>query len=139
MPGFLADALTWPQNYNAALGVQTAYELGVRPLTFLNDSQPTDPWTIADKKLLMAWTILQKETCHECGNPLWICRSSDNNLSFSVRKGMCYAKLAMDKWRESKAGKNMKDGETPYTVPVRYDEELPLPTRSEWIKEMQED
>lgn len=140
MPDFLADALTWPSNYTAALAVETAYKMGVRPLTFLQaDAQPTEPWTTHDKKLLMAWTILQKETCGECGQPLWICRSSDNNLTFSVRKGMCYAKAAMEKWRESAAGKKTKPGETPYTVPSRYNEELPLPTRSKWMEELQED
>lgn len=140
MPDFLANALTWPQNYNAALAVQTAYEMGIRPLTFiLPNAQPDEPWTMVDKKLLLAWTILQKETCGECGQPLWICRSSNNNITFSVRKGLCYAKLAMEKWQDSTAGKNIKAGETPYTLPSRYDETKPWPTRTEWLQELQED
>lgn len=140
MPDFLADALTWPHNYNAHLAVETAYNMGVRPLTFLlEDAQPTDPWTVYDKKLLMAWTTLQKETCNECGQPLWICRSSDPNLGFSVRKGLCYSKREMHKWSESAAGKAAKDYETPYTVPTRYDENIPLPTRAMWIKELTEE
>lgn len=140
MPDFLADALTWPSNYAAALAVQTAYETGIRPLVFLQeDAQPTDPWTSYDKKLLLAWTILQKETCTECGQPLWICRSDNNNLTFSVRKDMCYAKLAMEKWRKSKAGENVKPGEVPYTVPVQYDKTKPLPLRTEWLEQLQEE
>jgi hypothetical protein len=140
MPDFLADALTWPQNYRAAIAVQTAYDMGVPPLTFLkDDSQPTDKWTDADKKLLMAWTILQKETCQECGQPLWICRSNNNNLTFSVRKGLCYAKLAMEKWKDTSAGKNTKPGEVPYVLPSRYDETLPLPSRRDYLQQLAED
>lgn len=140
MPDFLADSLTWPQNYSAALAVQTAYEMGVPPMTFLKEeSQPTDQWTPADKRLLMAWTILQKETCQECGQPLWICRSNNKNLSFSVRKGMCYAKLEMEKWRESTAGKNMKNGEVPYVIPRRYNEAEPLPSRRDYLAQLAED
>lgn len=140
MPDFLANALTWPQNYTAALAVQTAYEMGIRPLVFLqDDAQPTDAWTQEDKKLLMAWTILTKETCGECGQPLWICRSDNNNLTFSVRKGMCYSKLAMEKWKETNAGKNIKAGEVPYVMPQRYDEEIPLPTRMDYLRQLSED
>lgn len=140
MPDFLADALTWPHNYPALLAVETAYKMGVRPLTFmLDDAQPNEKWTVYDKKLLMAWTILDKETCTECGQPLWICRSSDSNLGFSVRKGLCYAKKAMHDWRESAEGKRAKEWETPYTVPSRYDETTPLPTRRAWMEELAEE
>lgn len=140
MPDFLADALTWPHNYSANLAVQTAYEMGVRPLTFLlEEAQPTDPWTVYDKKLLLAWTILNKETCGECGQPLWVCRSNDNNLGFSVKKGLCYSKREMHKWKESQAGKNAKDYESPYVVPTRYDESIPLPTRQSWLEELTEE
>lgn len=140
MPDFLAEALTWPQNYKHALGVQTAYEMGVRPLTFiLKDAQPDEPWTEADKKLLLAWTILQKELCAECGNPLWICRSDDQNVSFSVRKGHCYAKAKVEAWRESPAGKNLKKGEVPYVVATRYNEKKPFPSRSDYLAQLEED
>lgn len=140
MPDFLADALTWPQNYSSAIAVQTAYEMGIRPLTFLvKNAQPTEPWTQADKRLLMAWTILQKESCQECGQPIWICRSSNNNLTFSVRKGLCYAKLAMKKWSDSPAGKKMGDGDVPYVIPKRYDEDIPLPSRRDYLAQLSED
>lgn len=114
--------------------------MGIPPLSLiLPDTQPTDKWTIADKNLVMAWTILEKETCQECGKPLWICRSSDSNLAFSVRKGMCYAKLAMEKHRETPAGKDPKKGETQYVVSTRFDEELPLPSRRNYLEELADD
>lgn len=101
--------------------------------------QPSDPWTAIDKKLLTAWTVLQKETCGECGQPLWICRSNNNNLTFSVRKGMCYAKLAMEKWRDTPGGKEPKKGEVPYVIPSRFDEDIPLPSRMDYLEQLAED
>lgn len=108
-------------------------------MTFLNDdAQPTDPWTPQDKKLLMAWTILQKETCNECGQPIWICRSSNNNVTFAVRKGVCYSKMAMEKWTKDRKDKP-KPGETAYTIVSLIDETKPLPTRAEYLMELNED
>lgn len=141
MPDFLAEALTWPQNYSYALAVETAYKTGIRPLTFIvKDAQPDEPWTDADKKLMLAWTILERETCSECNQPLWICRSEDNNLGFSVRKGMCYAKKEVEEWQKKPAGKNIKAGEVPYVVPVKvYDKTKSFPRRSDYFKQLEEE
>lgn len=119
MPGFLAEVLTWPNNYGFTIAVQTAMELQLPPTVLLTDKQPTEGWSRADKKLAIAWTILKKETCNQCGQPLWICRSSNKNLTFSVRKGVCYAKAELDKW-EKKNGKDLKPGEAPYVMPKMY-------------------
>lgn len=139
MPDFLADALTWPSNYAHLLGVETAYKLGVPPTLMILDSRTTGTeWTKSDKKLAMAWTILQRETCRECGQPLWICRSDNKSLTFSIRTDTCYAKAALDKWGESKQGKNLKKGEAPYVVPNMRSEE-PLPSRRSYLERLAED
>jgi len=139
MPGFLADALSQPLNYKAALAVETAYQTGIAPSVFLYDNrQPSDPWTKEDKKLLVAWTILQKETCQECGQPLWICRSNNKELTFSVKKTICYAKAEMEKW-DKKHGKDLKPGEIPYVLPRMLDEADPLPGRQEYLEQLVED
>jgi hypothetical protein len=105
------------------------------------EAQPDAKWTMMDKKLLMSWKIMEHETCGSCGQPLWICRSDSNNLSFAVRTKTCYAKAAMDKWEESPAGKKTleKPGITPYIEPTRYDESIPLPTRLDWYKQLEEE
>lgn len=142
MPDFLADALSYPQNSVTRLAVETAFKMGIRPQTFMsNTAQPGEPWDKMDKKLLLAWTLLEQESCGECGQPLWVCRSDSNNLSFSVRTKTCYAKMAMDTWRDSTAGKKAMErpGVVPFVIPTRYDESIPLPTRTDWYKQLEEE
>jgi hypothetical protein len=139
MPDFLAEVLTWPSNYANTLAVETAMNLHLPPTVMLIDErQPSEGWSSADKKLAVAWTILQRETCRECGQPLWICRSSNRQLQFSVRTDTCYATAAVKKWQNSSRGKKLKDGEYPYVVPFTIDKS-PLPTRLEYLKEISDD
>lgn len=139
MPGFLAEVLTWPNNYSATLAVEAAIKLQLPPTVMLLDGrQPTDGWDDADKKLAMAWFILQREICQLCHQPLWICRSSNKDLMFSVRTDMCYATRELEKWRKSPKGKNLKDGESPYIVARMRDTEARLPSRNEYLKELSE-
>lgn len=139
MPDFLADVLTWPKNYHFAIAVQTAYEMGLPPSLLIYDAKtsPTE-WSQMDKKLVMAWTILQKETCQMCGQPLWICRSSEKNLQFKVRRDLCYASAELEKWKKSKAAKNLKDGEYPYVVADMIGDEN-LPSRKAYLQELNEE
>lgn len=137
MPGFLADALTWPSNYRYTIAVETAMKLNLPPSVMLTElGQPADGWSRADKKLAMAWIILQKETCKNCGQPLWICRSSNKNLMFSVRTGICYAKAELEKWEVSPRGKKLKKGEHPFIVAQMRNKETPLPSRAEYMAEL---
>jgi hypothetical protein len=137
MPDFLAEVLTWPKNYSYTLAVQTAMDLHMPPTTFIMATkQPTDPWTAIDKKLALAWTVLNRETCKECGQPLWICRSSNKNLNFSVRTDVCYAKAELDKFSK---GKEFGPGEHPYIVPFMRDETEKFPARAEYIEELNEE
>lgn len=139
MPGFLAEVLTWPKNYEYAIAVETAMNLKLPPTVMLQeDRQPTEGWSGADKKLAKAWTILQKETCGKCGQPLWVCRSSNRDLLFKVRKGLCYASAELEKWE---AGKNstLKKGEYPYILAEMRNETDPLPSRRDYLKELADD
>lgn len=139
MPDFLAEVLSWPQNYQHTIAVQTAYELGIPPTSLiLPDKQPSDPWTPQDKKLAIAYTILKRETCGKCGQPLWICRSSNNMLSFSVRSDVCYAAAALDSYNNNKTTKKERPGEYRYVVPVMLNDE-PMPRRIDYLKEQLED
>lgn len=137
MPDFLAEVLTWSNNYYNAIAVQTAYELGLPPTSFLGDKQPSEEWSREDKKLAMAWTILQKETCQKCGQPLWICRSSNKNILFRVRKATCYAAAELEKKQDDKRFKLAK-GEYAYAVPYTLDES-PLPSRRDYLESLSED
>jgi hypothetical protein len=139
MPDFLAEVLSWPQNYQHAIAVQTAYELGLPPTSLiLPDKQPSDPWSPQDKKLAIAYTILKRETCSQCGQPIWICRSSNSMLAFSVRSDVCYAKAALDRHNNSKTAKKEGPGEFRYVVPEMLNGDA-FPRRMDYLKEQIED
>lgn len=112
--------------------------MGLPPTMFMTDRQPTDGWTREDKKLAIAFTILQKETCNQCGQPIWICRSDNKNLGFKVKTAICYAKRELDKWGESARGKNIGKGEYAYIEAFMYSDEK-LPSRDDWIKQEMEE
>lgn len=136
MPDFLADALTWPQNYKYTVAIETAMRLNLPPSVMLvRGKTAADGWAEYDKKLAMAWVILDRETCKDCGQPLWICRSSNRDLMFSVRTDLCYASAEFEKWQDSKKAKNLKKGEKPYIV-AKMREDTPKPSRLEYLKEI---
>jgi len=140
MPDFLAEVLTWPSNYGIALAVQTAMDLNLPPtVMILADRQPTDGWSPQDKKLAIAWTVLQRETCTKCGQPMWVCRGSNKNIGFSVRKGMCYQSAELEK-RSDREGAKLKKGEYFYATPKTYDD-TPLPgaLRKAYMEELAEE
>ncbi len=112
--------------------------MGLPPTSFiLHGKQPSDPWTDEDKKLALAWVILQKETCPKCGQPLWICRSSDKNLGFKTKKGLCYSARENEEWMK-KNEKRLRLGEFAYTVAYTYDGG-PMPTRKQWLESLTEE
>lgn len=133
MPGFLADVLSQPRNFGYILSVQTAMDLHLPPTTFIYDDRQGDKWTKEDKKLALAWTILQRETCKVCGQPLWICRSDNKNLGFKVETSVCYADAELNSKQNKKRADKLKPGERQYTVPFMYDGSE-LPSRHEYYK-----
>ena len=110
--------------------------------------QPTDPWTPTDFKLIEAYQILDQETCNECGNPLWLCRSENPDLLFEVSTSVCNGKVALEKWHEEDGKKKKKEkGVIPSAVPyvLRWEDKQPvkdydhLPTRTDFYEERQKD
>jgi hypothetical protein len=137
-PDFLAEVLTWPNNYYNAIAVETAVTMGLPPTSFITDKLPSEEWSREDKKLAMAWTSLKRETCGNCGQPLWICRSSNKNLTFAVRKATCYSKAEVEKFQNKKPAPKLKPGEYVYTVPTMLDKS-PLPSRRDYLEELNDE
>ena len=133
MPDFLAETLTWPHNYYLTCAVETAVKMGLPPTCLLIvEGQPSAPWSSADKKLAIAWTILQHETCGTCGNPLWICRSDDKNLQFKSSKNTCYADAEYQKAQKAKQNQNMRPGQFLSVIPYMADGSA-LPSRRSFL------
>ena len=141
MPDFLADVLSRAHNYGIMQSVEAALNLKLPSTAFIyNDKQPTDPWDQDDKKIAVAAHILEKQTCPKCGQPLWICRSTDPNIEFQVKTGICYASKALEdrQAKDEKNKKKLKNGEFRYTVPNMLFEN-PFPTRADWLESMNDD
>lgn len=105
--------------------------------------QPTDPWTPYDFTLLEAYQILQDETCNQCGNPIWICHSTDSNITFEMKSTTCFAVRTEEKWRDNKKmlskGKAKEwepdPGEDYYPVPKTVDGG-PFPSRDDYLRSL---
>ena len=144
MPGFLADVLSRGKNFGMMQSIEAALDLRMPPTTLIYTArQPSDEWDDFDKKLAVAAHILKKQTCPKCGQPLWICRSDNNNLDFVVRTAVCYSSKALEtarKKREKSNAKNkdLKPGEFEYVEPVMLFD-AKMPTRDEWLKSLQEE
>lgn len=135
MPGFLADVLSRSSNYGLMQSIEAALALHMPPTTLIyNQRQPSDEWDSFDKRLAVAVHILNKQTCPQCGQPLWICRSSDPNVDFRVKTSVCYATKALEERRASneKSKKKLKPGEFEYVEPIMLFDK-PFPTRADWL------
>lgn len=80
--------------------------------------QPDEEWTPLDFQLLEAYQIIQDEKCPQCGNPIWLCRSNDNNIEWVTREDICYASRA----KEEKAANRDK----------KPREKIDAKTRAKW-------
>ena len=93
--------------------------------------KPLSDWSEADHKLAVAYSILESETCDKCGNPIWLCRTTDERVEFEVKSYRCFATAEQERreadWRKRrKKGERLKPGEYEYTVPKpRPGAELP--------------
>ena len=143
MPGFLSEQLTKPRNSYMRTALQTAMNLRLPPTLFLFNEK-TDPnhWDYYDKKLAMAWQIMENETDPETNLPVWLAYSSDNNLGFEVKERTNYAKAELDKFtRKQSESKNKKktDGVIPYIEPFSYVEGEPLPSRKDYYDSLKDE
>jgi len=144
MRGFLAEVLTWDENYATLLAVETALELKQPPMDFVRPNRKDHgQWSGLDKKLAIAHKIMEKETCGLCGNPIWICRNEDNNIDFSIRVGTCHSKSKMEKSEASRSKRKngkLKEGQYLYSVPMNVDgTEITKGTRASYYKTLSEE
>ncbi len=133
MPRFLADVLTWPGNRFYITCIKAARDFSIPPtVLILKDKQPSDGWSAIDKKLVIAFQILEDETCPDCGTPVWIGHSEDNSVVFDVKSRICYACAEIETQREKESKrKNHKPvkGKKEFVV---LDEDAKQPTRQEY-------
>lgn len=144
MPDFLAEVLTWSENYYIALAIETALELKLPPLGFIRMDDDASPvWSGLDKKLAVAFKIMEKEVCGSCNQPIWICRNTSNDIDFSIRVDTCYSKKAMEeaeKKRSRMRDGKLKPGQYLYSVPVTASgDELPRGLRKAYFENLSEE
>jgi hypothetical protein len=96
--------------------IKSALGLGLRPSAhILRLKEPRSGWTAADHALAEAYQILQDETCPECGNAVWVCRSPNNSLIFEANWDVCQASAAREIAEKKKP--TPKPGEFAYVRP----------------------
>lgn len=123
--------------------LKTAVENKMKPTAVLfQKSDPYGDWESLDYKLLQAYQTLKDETCKECGNPLWLCRSTDNMIGWSVDTTTCYASQAIEarRFKDDNGGKTpeKKDsgkwGKTYFARPKPVINNGTLPTRKDFYQ-----
>lgn len=89
-------------------------------------------WEEVDTRLSMALTLLEAETCSDCGTPTWWGHSTNNEITFKVDSTTCYGCAELEKHRKSKnkLNQNSSHGSKPHTRPRMWDESQ-LPSRSD--------
>jgi len=101
MRRFLADVLTWPGNRQYITAIKAARDYSVPPtVLILQHRQPSDGWSPIDKKLAIAFQILEDETCSECGVPIWLGHSDDEDIVFEIKSRTCYSCAEIETSRE---------------------------------------
>lgn len=124
------------QNIRYMSRIKSALEHHQRPTAALLElPDPNAGWTSHDYRIQEAVSILDKEICKTCSNPVWLCHSTDNRIDFEVRIGTCYAQAELKDYEENKSNADLNNGEYPYAVAVGVENEDgsrdPLPSRRE--------
>ena len=135
-----------PKNQYLVTRIKAAITANIRPSAMLYHDQPNGAWTEEDFKILEAYQILQDEICPQCGNPIWLCRSNDDSVSWTVEKSVCRASRALEEkaWRDDKTKKHTATkeekanwGVSRYAVPKvsgHMPEGTELPTREDFYR-----
>lgn len=130
--------------------VRAAITAKIKPSSMILMESPHDPWRLVDFQLIEALQILEDELCPSCGNPVWVCRSNDPDLTWKVERSVCLGTRAVDErnWKKNNSGKrpSREDrdewGSTLYPVPrmIEYPGEEPreLPSRDDYYKALSE-
>lgn len=71
-----------------------------------------------NRKLAMALTILERETCKGCGTPSWIGHSTNNEIVFDLKSSVCYACAELERERDDREKK--RGGPPPLKGESRY-------------------
>lgn len=107
----------------------------------LEESDPFSGWTSLDYRLQEAMSIMEKEICKTCGNPVWLCHSADNRIDFEIKVGACFADAELKDYEKTHPGEpELESGEYRYAIPVGIENEDgsrdPLPSRSEAMQSL---
>lgn len=88
----------------------------------------------------MALTLLEEETCKQCGTPAWIGHSTDNTIAFEVKSSVCYGCAELEKDRDDEQSNKRKKtrGEVRYIEPYNVWGDA-LPSRFDSYSREQED
>lgn len=114
--------------------IRSAVALGLRPSAhILMLRNPRSKWTPEDHVAAIAYQMVNDETCPECGNPVWVCRSTNRDIEFTVEFGTCYVDKA-----KSSSKKKLKDGDFLYVRPRMRDGSA-LPDRDEYYQNLAEE
>lgn len=129
MRPFLADVLTWPGNRAYVTAIKAAQSFSVPPtVLILTNRQPADGWSPTDKKLAVAYQILEDETCQDCGIPVWLGHSDDEHVVFDIKSRICYGCAETEKAQEresSRKGKRSPTKGKKSFIQVQESDELP--------------
>jgi len=111
--------------------IKTSRSWGVPPTQILQ-GRPS-PWGPVDTKLSMALTILEDETCKECGIVSWHGHSANASLVFKHDKVHCYGCAELEKKRaeESRSKRPDDHGAKPYVAAAMFDGSTDLPSRAD--------
>jgi len=146
MPDFLAEALTWPQNYSCYVGLRTALTWSTPPTQILLDLYETKfgkRFTkLLDRRLKLAYQILQDETCSRCGVVSWHGRSTNNVVQFKIEQSVCEGCAAVDTDQKERSKDKHKEDTPGATRYAQVEHAFPgerLPGRDDWIQEMRID
>lgn len=140
MRDFVAESLLEPQNSGILRAIRTAKSWNKEPLDIIVGTyEMTEPYMreYLNTLLMMAYQIIEDETCNSCGVPYWLGKSTINTVAFDLKETNCYSCAELEQDREAESKKNSKKtfGVTKYIVPVA-EEGFTLPTREESYRKM---
>ena len=119
--------------------IKLAIENKMRPTAVLyREPDPYSDWTDLDYSFVQAYQVIMDELCPKCGNPAWLCRSTDSNIDWNIDTITCYASKAIEGRRHRDdnptehpdAATRRKWGTDYVARPVPIRKDIPLPTRS---------
>lgn len=94
----------------------------------------------------MALELLDRERCKKCGTEGFHAYSENAEIGFKIEEHTCYACAHLEEYEDKQSDSKKKNyGVTEMVVAVHIDDEYadkdapptPLPTRGDWLKEME--